>query len=78
MLTYKKFIIKHGNKKVKFKGYYNCRFLFTNNNGLLIYIGGSVLDLYEFDIAPHKEYLVSSFNIDTAYLNNEKILDQLL
>lgn len=77
MLSYGEFIKKHGNEKVKFKGYYKYRFRFGNESGLQIYVGGQHEDIYKLEVAADKEYTVSDLEPGSAYIGEENIYRDL-
>ena len=75
MVTYKEFLKEYGSEKVKFSSYYKYSFMFRNDKGLLIKVGGNSSDIYKLTVNPIHEYLVSELEPITAWLNEEKLGD---
>ena len=67
-MTYKEFIEKHGNDRVKFSSYYKYRFTFSNDDGLSVSYGGIADEIYRYEVDANKEYTVSEIEPDTDYL----------
>jgi len=67
------FMEKYGGEKVKFSSYYKYSFIFINEKGLSISVGGDSNDIYRFDVDVDKEYLVSDLEPNSACLNGESL-----
>ncbi len=76
-MTYKEFIEKFGNEKVKFDSYFKYTFCFSNDDGLIIYTGGCAEDIYGIHIEADKEYIVSELLPNAAYLKGEDSSESL-
>lgn len=72
-MDYKEFIKKYGKHKVRFGGYYKYKFMFSNQDGLIVYVGGNSDDIYKLDVEVDKEYTVEELEPDSAYQNGETI-----
>jgi len=74
-LSYKEFIDKYGQVKVKFSSYYKYSFSFSNEEmNLSVSVGGNHDDIYRMEVEADKEYTISELEPSSASMNSEYIL----
>jgi len=74
-LSYKEFIDKYGQVKVKFSSYYKYSFSFHNEEmNLSVGVGSNHDDIYKMEVRADKEYTISELEPYVAFIKNKIIM----